>query len=358
MKVSDGNGGEDTVTINVTINAMPDAPVISETSPQAVSMSEDGNPTDFELTLHATDVDGGTLTWSIASPATHGSASAEGTGDSKAIGYVPEADFSGSDSFTVQVSDGSLTDALVVNVPLDPVYASPGCLDTSLATLINTQGQAAPLCSDIDSVSLTYSIVDQPAHGTGSVASDLLTYMPSVDYSGVDSFTYQAYDGVANSNIASVTVEVSELNHAPVCNATSLTTNEDTAGLSDPLCADLELDPLTYSITSQPAHGSASVVDGHLLYTPAENYHGPDSFDYKANDGQEDSAADRDGHGQSRERRAGLRSRLPEHLQEHIGWADPLHDVEGDASHLRHRFPARPRRRRPAYRTPALHPRL
>ena len=71
-------------------------------------MSEDGEPTAFNLTLHATDANvGDTLTWSITTLATNGTASASGTGLSKVIGYAPAGNYNGSDSFVVQVSDGN-----------------------------------------------------------------------------------------------------------------------------------------------------------------------------------------------------------------------------------------------------------
>ena len=43
-------------------------------------------------------------------------------------------------------------------------------------------------------------------------------------------------------------------------------------------------------LVSGPAHGSLTLnADGSFTYTPAANYNGPDSFTYKANDGQADS---------------------------------------------------------------------
>jgi len=88
-------------------------------------MSEDGSPTAFSLTLHAADVDGDTLTWSISTPASHGAASASGTGTTKAIGYTPTANYNGSDSFVVQVSDGNGgTDTITVNVTIEAVDES------------------------------------------------------------------------------------------------------------------------------------------------------------------------------------------------------------------------------------------
>jgi hypothetical protein len=89
-------------------------------------MSEDGAPNAFSLTLNATDANSSdTLSWSIKTAAAHGEASVSGAGNSKAISYTPDTDFSGSDSFEVQVSDGALTDSIVVNVTVELVNDAP-----------------------------------------------------------------------------------------------------------------------------------------------------------------------------------------------------------------------------------------
>ncbi|MCB0020905.1 MAG: cadherin-like domain-containing protein, partial [Anaerolineales bacterium] len=96
----------DTATITVTVSAVNDAPIITNSTPVSVTMSEDGNPIAFSLTLNAIDADtADTLTWSIVGQAGNGTASASGTGSNKSIGYTPTANWHGSDSFTVQVSD-------------------------------------------------------------------------------------------------------------------------------------------------------------------------------------------------------------------------------------------------------------
>src|SRR2546429_470587 len=82
---------------------------------------------------------------------------------------------------------------------------------------------------------------------------------------------------------------------APVAVNDSYTTAEDTtldvaaAGVlaND---SDVDGDSLSALLVSQPTHGTLTLnSDGSFSYTPAANYHGTDSFTYKANDGQADS---------------------------------------------------------------------
>jgi autotransporter-associated beta strand protein len=79
-------------------------------------------------------------------------------------------------------------------------------------------------------------------------------------------------------------------NTAPVANALSPTTAEDTALNITLSATDAEGDPLTYSIVTPPASGTLSGTAPDLIYTPATNFHGPASFTFRANDGMLDSA--------------------------------------------------------------------
>lgn len=120
IQISDGKGGTDTFTVNVTINAVNNPPVITEGASISVNMSKDGSPQPFSLTLHCTDADpGDTLTWSISSPAGHGTAAASSTGTSKAIQYTPTLHYIGPDAFVVQVTDDNGgVDTITVNVTI------------------------------------------------------------------------------------------------------------------------------------------------------------------------------------------------------------------------------------------------
>ena len=88
--------------------------------PATVTMSEDGWPMPWpDPALTASDLNTGdraTLAWQIVDPPLHGAASVSGEGVSPALTYSPHENFHGNDSFTVQVSDGDLTDTIRVNV--------------------------------------------------------------------------------------------------------------------------------------------------------------------------------------------------------------------------------------------------
>jgi glucose/arabinose dehydrogenase len=80
------------------------------------------------------------------------------------------------------------------------------------------------------------------------------------------------------------------LDHAPVAIPLSEELDEDSGAYIQLAGTDAENSPLTFTIVSGPAHGSLSGDMPLLLYKPAPDYFGSDSFTYKANDGQLDSA--------------------------------------------------------------------
>ena len=116
------------------------------------------------------------------------------------------------------------------------------------------------------------------------------------DFNGSDSFTYQANDGSADSNPVTVTITVHAVNDAPVAVDDVASTDEDT-----PLHAvapgvlgndtDTEGDALSAAVVTGPAHAASFTLhaDGSYDYTADPNFHGTDSFTYRANDGSADS---------------------------------------------------------------------
>jgi VCBS repeat-containing protein len=146
--------------------------------------------------------------------------------------------------------------------------------------------------TDPDGDSLSAALVSGPAHGSLDLnANGGFTYTPDADFNGTDTFTYQASDGTAQSNPATVTITVIPVNDPPAATDDASTTAEDTpltvaapgvlANDSDP-----DNNPLSAVLVSGPSHGTLTLnPDGSFTYTPATNHTGSDSFTYQASDG-------------------------------------------------------------------------
>jgi len=79
-------------------------------------------------------------------------------------------------------------------------------------------------------------------------------------------------------------------NSPPIAQSQSVSTVKNTPVGITLIATDPNNDPLTYSIVTQPAHGTITAgTTASRTYTPATDYTGPDSFTFKANDGTVDS---------------------------------------------------------------------
>ena len=86
----------------------------------------------------------------------------------------------------------------------------PAAEDQSIEVVYATPKAIALVATDADQDPLTFANVELPAHGTLSGTGDVLTYTPNPAYSGPDSFTFKANDGHADSNVATVAINVLE----------------------------------------------------------------------------------------------------------------------------------------------------
>src|SRR5881394_275182 len=149
----------------------------------------------------------------------------------------------------------------------------------------------------MDGDALNAVLVSQPTHGNLTLnGNGSFSYTPAANYNGPDSFTYKANDGQADSGIATVSITITGVNDAPVALNDTYSTAEDTTLIVAALGVlandtDVDGDPLSAVLVSQPTHGTLTLnSNGSLSYTPAATYNGTDSFTYKANDGQADSS--------------------------------------------------------------------
>ena len=178
----------------------------------------------------------------------------------------------------------SVTGAAMVNT-------APTVLDRSVE--VNEDGTASITLtgSDEEGDTLSFTVLSQPKNGTLSGTAPSLSYSPNANYSGSDSFSYKANDGVADSNTATVTITVNGINDNPEAANQDVEVNEDGTASITLTGSDEEEDTLSFTVLSQPKNGTLSGTAPTLSYSPNANYSGSDSFSYKANDGSADSNA-------------------------------------------------------------------
>ena len=160
--------------------------------------------------------------------------------------------------------------------------SSPVAASQSPSTDEDTALPVTLVATDANCDPLTYSIVTPPAHGALSGSGADRTYTPAANYNGPDSFTFRATDGVNESNVATVSITVNPGNDPPVASPNSAILAEDSFAMVGLPATDLDGDPLTYSVVTPPAHGALSGSGNSRTYTPVADYHGPDSFTFKA----------------------------------------------------------------------------
>ncbi|MDP4270063.1 MAG: Ig-like domain-containing protein, partial [Bacteroidota bacterium] len=281
VTVSDGNGGTNTVVVNVTVTPVNDAPIATATP---ITTPED---TPINGTVTATDVDGDALTFSKATDPTHGTVvvNADGT-----YTYTPNANYNGPDSFSVTVSDGNGgTHTVVVTVKVTPVNDAPVATAVPVTTPEDTPINGTGTATDVDGDALTFSKATDPTHGTVVVNADgTYTYTPSANYNGPDSFNVTVSDGNGGTNTVVVNVTVTPVNDAPIAVNDYATTSEDSPKVINVLTNDSDVDGNALTITSVSVPTKGTVVvngDGTITYTPNANANGNDSFTYTISDG-------------------------------------------------------------------------
>ncbi len=286
--VTDDNGGFDTATVFVTVTNVNDPP---QAGPDTADTPED-TPRTIAVLGNDNDPDDDPLTVIALGTPSHGSASSDGT----TVTYTPSLNFVGSDTFNYTIGDpGGLTAtaAITVNVGAinDPPQARPDTADTPE----DTPGTIAVLDNDDDpdGDSLTVIALGAPAHGSASSDGTTVTYTPTLNFYGGDTFSYTISDGEL-TDTASVSLTVTPVNDPPTAQDDSYATPFDTPLSVDApgLLAndqDPENDPLSAVLDTPPAGDLSLAPDGGFVYTPTAGFGGADTFSYHAHDGLADS---------------------------------------------------------------------
>ncbi|SER06556.1 VCBS repeat-containing protein [Nitrosomonas sp. Nm51] len=285
--LSDGNGGTDTATVSITINGVNDAPVAQ---PDSVSTDEDtilnGNVLNDNGNGADSDVEGDVLSVTAENITTAAGAlvtlNADGT-----FSYDPNGQFealndgkSAVDSFTYTLSDGDLTDTETVTVTVNgitdvPVNNPPVAQDDTFATdedtnvagnLLADNGSGADSDPDGDTLSVSSTgVIATALSASVTVNADgTFDYDPNGQFeslddteSTTDSFAYTLSDGNGGTDTATVSITINGVNDAPVAQADSVSTDEDTV--------------LNGNVLNDNGNGADSDIEGDALSVTAEN---------------------------------------------------------------------------------------
>jgi hypothetical protein len=205
--------------------------------------------------------------------------------------FTPNGNYSGPDSFTFKSFDGS-DDSNIgkITLTVSALNDAPIAQDYSVSTIENFTISFNISATDTEFDALTYFIVNDTTHGDIVLTDYVVTYTPTNDYNGEDSFTFKANDGTSDSNSATVSLMVTTVaNNKPVAMDITTSTPEDMAIEINLDATDSDGNDITYSLVTSPSNGNISLSGSMAVYTPDADYVGQDSFSYKANDGIGDS---------------------------------------------------------------------
>ncbi|WP_094985636.1 retention module-containing protein [Cellvibrio mixtus] len=283
VTISDGKGGTTTSTVNIGVTPVNDAPVSAD---QNLTTDED---VALPGQIVATDVDGDTLSYAVTTNPANGTLTLDSA--TGAFVYTPNANYNGSDSFVVTISDGKGgTTTSTVNIGVTPVNDAPVSADQNLTTEEDTPIDGAIVATDADGDTLAYSVTTGPVHGTVTLnpATGTFTYTPNTNYNGSDSFVVTISDGKGGTTTSTINIGVTPVNNAPTSADQNLTTDEDVALPGQIVASDVDGDTLSYAVTTNPANGTLTVdpATGAFVYTPNANYNGSDSFVVTISDGK------------------------------------------------------------------------
>ncbi|EPI3370150.1 tandem-95 repeat protein, partial [Vibrio parahaemolyticus] len=275
----------DQATVKVTVNAVNDTPVV-ESNVADQTLAEDFTPYTIDLNTVFSDVDNvdGELKFSVSGNSNIQVAIVNGIAT-----ITPTADWNGSETLTFTATDPSgesVSQTVDFTVtPVADIVADKATVVEDTPTIIKVLGNDT---FEGDNKVVSLDAENGPKNGTVIVNNDgTVTYTPDDNYVGKDTFTYIVTSGGVSES-TTVTVNVTPVNDAPVAKDDIATTQEDTAVTIDVLSNDTDVDGDKLSIQSATvpeAQGRVEIVDGKLVFTPAENFNGHAEITYTVTDG-------------------------------------------------------------------------
>ncbi|MFN8493248.1 MAG: Ig-like domain-containing protein [Caldilineaceae bacterium] len=210
-RTTDGVNASNVATVTITVSPVNDPPVALN---DAITVTENGAITGTSVLLNDSDVDSPLLTATLVTTPTHGTVLLHSDGT---FIYTHDGSETTHDFFRYRAFDGFASSNLAtVTITVLPVNDAPVAVADSVVVTQSrvTRSATSVLANDLDpdSPHLTATVVSSPTHGTLTLsANGLFTYTHDGGIAPIDHFTYRASDGLASSNLATVTLIINPL---------------------------------------------------------------------------------------------------------------------------------------------------
>lgn len=284
--VSDGQAAAQAL-VTVTVNAVNDPPVAGDDTAQ----TDEDTPLLIAVLANDLDPEGAPLQLSAVDTGGVGSAVIQGD----QLAYQPPPNFHGTVPLTYTVSDGELSAQANVIVTIAPINDAPVANADEANTAEDNPVVIAVLTndSDVDGDGLHIAAVGSTPAGAVTTDGNSITFTLAPNLFGTATFTYAVSDGDLTGG-ATVTVQISAVNDAPVAQNDTATTNQNSAVVIPVLANDQDPDgdSLTISAINNVTHGTAQIEGNSLRFTPEAAFQGLATLSYTITDGSLTSTAD------------------------------------------------------------------
>ncbi len=283
-KTNDGKNDSNVAVLTILVGTVG-ANVASVALDRNIAVTEE---TPIAIDVTCTDGDNDTLLYQLLAAPQHGAY--EWVPPNTVI-YTPTVDFVGTDTFTFRAHDGQdFSNVSTITLTVAATNDAPVIVTQPVSTTRNSSVTVILAAADVESDTISYTLVSSPTHGLLSGEVPNLLYTPAMNFVGDDSFQFQASDSHGAIAVATVAIIVLPTNTAPIGDSLVLTATQESALAVNLSAVDADGDELTYTVVSSPTHGTLIGTGTDWVYTSERNFSGVDRVTFTANDGQADSA--------------------------------------------------------------------
>jgi len=264
------------------------------------NFNEDSTNVSLNVLVNDGDTDPTTLIISdVSTPSQSGTVTI--AADGKSLIYSPAADFFGEEVFTYTAGNNTGDASATVTMQVFPVQDLPTANDDIITTVTEDSSNVALdlLANDTaapdENETLSIVFITQGTQG-GTVAlsgtGEFVLYTPAADFDGTDTFTYTIRDSSGGEDTATVAVNLQAASDVPTAGDDAFPVDEDVVAFP--------LDVLDNDVSNAVGGGDVTVVaigtpdqggvvsiaaDGlNVLYSPAPDFFGTETFSYTVND--------------------------------------------------------------------------